>query len=708
MKKKIIAALLSLALLPCSSAFASQEEAVDYLQKKNILVGDENGDLQLDSCVTRAEFAKMAVMSFSLDTNKSFKTEFTDLTDEHWAYDYIQTACYYGLIDGFEDGTVRPDDNITFEQAVKMATIRRYSYTEYPQGYIANAIDYQCLDDIDAAIGEYMTRRNTITLIYNVIQSMDNGLLSNEFYLSDSLSDTETDTETDTVTILEDIPALSLSGSASEGFSGGGGGAALKEAYLNINPYFNTESYAKEDENIFKNASLSPLSTFSIDTDTASYSNMRRFILEGTVPPSGSIRSEELINYFDYDLPQPNDGTPFSVTTEVSRCPWNENNSLAMISIQGEKISPEERQPQNLVFLIDVSGSMYSANKLPLIKRSLSLLLDKLDERDKISIVTYASGTEVKLSGTPASEKDEIMDCIDSLSAGGSTAGAAGLQLAYEQAEKFKIDGNNRIILCTDGDFNVGISSNAELKDMVSSKRDNGIFLSILGFGIGNYKDDKLEIMADNGNGNYYYVDNLREAYKIFVTEMTQTLYTIAKDVKIQVEFNPAQIKEYRLIGYENRLLNNEDFENDEKDAGELGSGAKVTALYELVRADGDENITGDDTLRYQTSTYSTSDELMDIKLRYKLPESSESILKEYPVSSTMITEDTSDNFRFAASVAELGMLLNNSEFVGNSTYDSVVKLARNARGEDFYGFRTEFVQLVDLLRYIDRQQIIK
>jgi Ca-activated chloride channel family protein len=373
-----------------------------------------------------------------------------------------------------------------------------------------------------------------------------------------------------------------------------------------------------------------------------------------------------------------------------------------MINIQGEEL--KERQPQNLVFLLDVSGSMYSYNKLPLVKRSMELLLDKLSYKDTISIVTYSSGTKVLASGINASRKGKIMSIINSLGAGGSTAGEAGLQRAYEQAEKFKCDGNNRIILCTDGDFNVGISDNDELKKMISEKRDNNIFISVLGFGMGNYKDDKLETIADNGDGGYYYIDNLREAKKVLSDEMTSTLYTIAKDVKIQVEFNPSQVESYRLIGYENRVLENEQFADDKTDAGELGAGASVTALYEIVPAKtAATEASSQSELRYQTAIYRDSNELMDVKLRYKLPTGGDSILKEYPITAEATTAEPGENFRFAAGVAELGMLLNDSEYKGTSSYDSVIELIRGAMGDDKYGFRHELVQMVDLIRFLNR-----
>lgn len=709
LKKRLISFLLASSML-FITASAEYDTAVNALIEQNILQGDENGDLNLSAPVTRAEFIKMVLEALGIETASGGENTFTDLTPNHWAYDYILTASSIGLINGFDDKTVKPDDNVTYEQAVKtVVQAVNTGMFEYPQGYIGFAIDNMFLDNVQSHIGEYMTRLDTANLIYNVsVYAKSNGIknnISDESTLGAASNDSTTNYVQDSSIASPGGGGLATSGGGGSASSGSSSSSVLGGSlpvYPYINPYYNTEEYDAQDENIFKTTALSPLSTFSIDTDTASYSNMRRYIISGQIPPKGSIRSEELINYFDYDLPLPEDSTPFSVTTEVAACPWNDLNKIAMINIKGDEIPKSERQVQNLVFLIDVSGSMYSQNKLPLIKKSMSILLDNLDERDTISIVTYASGTNVILSGANASERDRIMDCINSLHAGGSTNGESGLQLAYEQAEEFKTDGNNRIILCTDGDFNVGITSDADLKNIVSEKRESGIYLSILGFGMGNYKDSKLEIMADNGNGNYYYIDSLREAKKVLADEMTKTLYTIAKDVKIQVEFNPATVKEYRLIGYENRILNAEDFNNDKKDAGEIGAGACVTALYEIVPEENGEAVTGDDSLRYQTSTYSQSGELMDVKIRYKLPDSDESVLNEYPVENT-VSESMSKNLSFASAAAELGMILNRSEYMGTSTYDSVMELAKNGKDEDEYGLKAEFIQLVDLLRYIDR-----
>lgn len=708
MKRKIISSVIAFSFL-FGTAYAGYDKATETLAEQGILQGDENGNLNLESYVTRAEFAKMAVEAFNIDVKSNYIDKFSDLSKAHWAYEYIMAAAENGIINGFEDGTVRPDDNITYEQAIKMAVhVMNAGEMAYPEGYIEFAIDNQLLDSVNSHISEFMTRIDTVNLIYNVSESIksetlydpnyDYGIFSPNISAGGSAANSASLKES----AIAEIESPETSSGGGGGTMSGSSAGLLYGTSPYINPYYNTEEYTSEDENVFKKASVSPLSTFSIDTDTASYSNMRRFIISGQIPPDGSIRSEELINYFDYDMPDPVNGDPFAVNTEIAECPWNSANKLAMINIKGEEITLSERQPQNLVFLIDISGSMFSPNKLPLIKRSMSLLLEALDERDTISIVTYASGTQVQLSGANASDKENIMNCINSLNAGGSTNGEAGLQLAYEQAEKFKNNGNNRIILCTDGDFNVGITSDGDLKSIVSEKRKSGIYLSVLGFGMGNYKDSKMEIMADNGNGSYYYIDNLREAKKVLVDEMTKTLYTIAKDVKFQVEFNPSVVNEYRLIGYENRILNTEDFNNDKKDAGEIGAGACVTALYEIVPASDGKAVTGDDSLRYQTSTYSGSSELMDVKIRYKLPDSDESILKEYPIEN-ITSEEMSKNFSFACAAAELGMILNNSEYKGTSTYDSVINLAKYGKDDDKFGIKTEFIQLVDLLRYIDR-----
>jgi len=464
---------------------------------------------------------------------------------------------------------------------------------------------------------------------------------------------------------------------------------------------FNTEGYSAIHENGFKSPMREPLSTFSIDVDAASYSNIRRFILEGQKQVPDAVRVEEMINYFDYDYPQPKNGHPFSIVYELGACPWSIGNKLLHIGLQGEKLSNQEIPPSNLVFLLDVSGSMDAPNKLPLLKNAMKLLVSQLRAQDRVAIVVYAGSSGLVLPSTPGNQKELILAALDRLQAGGSTAGSAGLKLAYEVAEEhFLNDGNNRIILATDGDFNVGPSSNAEMERMIESYRDKGIYISVTGFGMGNYKDDKMEIIADKGNGNYSYIDNLMEAKKVFINEFSSTLYTIAKDVKIQIEFNPAYVKEYRLVGYENRLLNEEDFDNDKKDAGEMGAGHSVTALYEIVPANRQDDCVRQ--LKYQQSTalpgIAESGELATIKFRYKKPEGTKSILMTETIPQNALTlDETSDNFRFSAAVAGFGMLLRNSDYKGNLGYNAVLSLARGAKGKDTDGYRAEFIRLVEL-----------
>lgn len=466
--------------------------------------------------------------------------------------------------------------------------------------------------------------------------------------------------------------------------------------------YYNTEEYAEISENTFKWATKTPLSTFSIDVDGASYSNVRRMIMDGRLPLQDAVRVEELINYFSYDYEQPKGKHPFSVNTEVGKAPWNPDHQLVQIGIQGEKIDAENLPPSNLVFLLDVSGSMNSHNKLPLLKKGFKLLTNQLREEDYVSIVVYAGSSGLVLPPTSGADKETILEALNKLRAGGSTAGAAGIKQAYDVAkEHFREDGNNRVILATDGDFNVGVSSNSELVDLIEEKRDEGIFLSVLGFGSGNLKDSKMEQIANNGNGNYYYIDNLLEAKKVLVSEMGGTLHTIAKDVKIQVEFNPQNVKAYRLIGYENRLLADEDFNNDEKDAGELGAGHTVTALYEVIPhgVDIDSSLSDIDSLKYQTPAAPVNgfdDELMTVKLRYKQPDGEKSQLLSQIVKSSDDTE-LSQNLKFAASVASFGMLLRDSKFKGDSSFRMVQQLARESKGFDENGYRAEFIKIVEL-----------
>jgi Ca-activated chloride channel homolog len=464
---------------------------------------------------------------------------------------------------------------------------------------------------------------------------------------------------------------------------------------------FNTEAYDRIYENPFLAARSNPFSTFSIDVDTASYSNVRRFLNQGQLPPADAVRIEELVNYFPYDYPAPDGELPFSAHVEVAACPWNAEHRLARIGLKGKAIEQQDRAVCNLVFLLDVSGSMASPNKLPLLKSAMKMLVQNLTEQDHVAIVVYAGAAGLVLPSTSCSEKETILSALDRLEAGGSTNGGEGIQLAYRTAkEHFVPSGVNRVILCTDGDFNVGTTSQGELIRMMEEKAREGVFLSILGFGMGNYKDSTLENLTNKGNGNYAYIDTIHEARKVLVEQMDSTLITIAKDVKIQVDFNPARVGAYRLLGYENRMLRTEDFHDDTKDAGEIGAGHTVTALYELVPAGKEMDLPPVDASKYQQpgelSPSATSDELFTVKLRYKHPQADTSQLLSIAVSDDgkPLVEASSD-FQFAAAVAAFGMLLRDSEHKGTSTYDLVMELAEPGRGSDPGGYRTEFLQLV-------------
>jgi Ca-activated chloride channel homolog len=464
----------------------------------------------------------------------------------------------------------------------------------------------------------------------------------------------------------------------------------------------NTEEYSNITENGFHKVTDEPLSTFSIDVDAASYSNVRRYLNNNELPPAGTVRTEEMINYFKYQYPQPTGKDPFSINTEISNCPWNKDNKLVLIGLQGKNIPVENLPASNLVFLIDVSGSMMDENKLPLVKASLKMLTDQLREKDRISIVVYAGNAGLVLPTTSGRDKIKIKNAIDELEAGGSTAGGAGIQLAYKTAaDNLLKERNNRVILCTDGDFNVGVSSEDDMVRLIEKERNTGIFLTVLGYGMGNYKDSKMQQLADKGNGNHAYIDGINEAKKVLVNEFGGTLFTIAKDVKLQLEFNPAKVAGYRLIGYENRLLNKEDFNDDKKDAGELGSGHTVTALYEIIPVGVKSEFLKDvDPLKYQNkvknNTSSFNDEMLTIKFRYKSPDKDNSELIVHTVSDKGINiNSTSDNFRFATSVAGFTMLLRSSEYKGKSTYDQVLSMANASLGKDTEGYRKEFVSLV-------------
>jgi len=465
----------------------------------------------------------------------------------------------------------------------------------------------------------------------------------------------------------------------------------------------NTEEYKNIEENGFKKVNENPLSTFSIDVDAASYSNMRRYLNRGELPPADAIRTEELINYFSYNYPQPTGKDPVKITTEIGSCPWNKNHRLVRIGLKAKEIPTEKLPVSNLVFLIDVSGSMYGPQRLGLVQSSLKLLVNNLRDADRVAIVVYSGSAGEHLPSTSGSDKQKIREAIDELTAGGSTAGGEGIKLAYKIAKKnFVKEGNNRIILCTDGDFNVGVSSNEGLENLIEQERKSGVYLTVLGYGMGNYKDSKMQILAEKGNGNHAYIDNLQEANRVLVNEFGATMYTVAKDVKLQIEFNPSQVQAYRLIGYESRLLKDEDFNNDAKDAGEMGAGHTVTAFYEVVPAGVESNFVNKvDDLKYQKKVkpalqpVTGSKELLTVKLRYKAPDEDISKKLELPLVDNKGNNVSSD-FRFAAAVAMFGQLLRDSDFKGNATYAQVIAMAKTALDNDERGYRREFLRLVE------------
>ena len=470
----------------------------------------------------------------------------------------------------------------------------------------------------------------------------------------------------------------------------------------------NAETYKEIKENSFVAVAQQPVTTFSADVDRAAYANVRRIIGYGQIPPKDAVRIEEMVNYFDYDYPAPEEGSvsPLRVSPELAPAPWNPNHLLLRIGLQAKKIDLAKAPPSNIVFLIDVSGSMDEENKLPLLKSSFKMLLGQLRPDDKIAIVTYANGTKVALPSTSVKDKEKIIKVLDNLYASGGTSGGRGIQLAYEQAQKsFIKNGNNRIILATDGDFNIGINNTTDLEKFIEKQRESGIYMSVLGFGIGNYRDDMAETIADKGNGNYAYIDNITEAKKVLVNELSGTLFAVAKDVKLQLEFNPKYVKEYKLIGYENRMLANEDFTNDKKDAGEIGAGHTVTALYELVPSDGKVA----QSLRYQSQELNEKgkgNELGFLKIRYKDPKvkDAKSVeITEPLVFNKKALKETSTDYRFAASVAEFGILLRDNSNKANATYDQVIELAEGAIGNDPEGYRKEFVRLVKSVKILPK-----
>ena len=485
--------------------------------------------------------------------------------------------------------------------------------------------------------------------------------------------------------------------------------AVCPTAMYDMDTRMNTEEYDRIQENGFKSVADTPLSTFSIDVDPASYSNMRRFINRGELPPADAIRTEELVNYFSYDYPKPTGNDPVRITVEAGTCTWNTAHRLVRIGLKAKEIPTEQLPASNLVFLIDVSGSMWGANRLDLVKSSLKLLVNNLRNKDKVAIVTYAGSAGVKLEATSGGDKQKIREAIDELTAGGSTAGGAGIHLAYQIAKKnFISDGNNRIILCSDGDFNVGVSSAEGLEQLIEKERKSGVHLTVLGYGMGNYKDKKIQVLAEKGNGNHAYIDNLQEANRVLVGEFGATLHTVAKDVKLQVEFNPSQVQAYRLIGYESRLLKDEDFNNDAKDAGDMGAGHTVTAFYEVIPAGVKNEYVGKvDDLKYQKKEKMTlkptgSDELLTVKLRYKAPDKDVSRKMELPFVDNK-GDSVSSDFRFASAVAMFGQLLRDSDFKGTADYDKVIKLAKQGLNNDERGYRREFIRLVEAAKGLEK-----
>lgn len=467
--------------------------------------------------------------------------------------------------------------------------------------------------------------------------------------------------------------------------------------------HFNRESYNHTPENSFITTLNDPLSTFSIDVDTASYSNIRRFIQSGHLPPVGAVRIEEMINYFSYNYPEPK-SVPFSISTELGPCPWQPENKLIRIGIKAKDLDEKQLPPSNLVFLIDISGSMNHADKLPLLKKSILMLTEKLSKNDRIAIVVYAGSDRIVLRPTPGNKKDVIRKAIQELTSGGSTHASSGIQTAYDLAlQSLMPGGNNRIILASDGDFNVGITSRGELEQLIAEKKESGVYLTVLGFGMGNFHDDTMEVLADKGNGNYAYIDSLLEAKKVLIKERASTLFALANDVKLQVEFNPAKVGGYRLLGYENRALADEDFNNDKKDAGEIGIGHTVTALYEIIPA-GSKSIPLVDPLKYQevVHTNQPSEEILTVKLRYKPLGGKESLLLSHSLDDNRnVLEKTSLDFRFATAVAGYGLLLRHSDYSGRMNYPELITLARSGRGKDHEGYRAEFIRLLEMSEII-------
>ena len=614
------------------------------------------------------------------------------------AFSYSQTGEIAGRITDKETKMPVPEATLVLSKSGKIiskATSNKngnYVFNKLSSG--SYKIDVSCVGFMKDAKNNIVVNANKSIKINIKLQSIKHDMIIKE-------EDVELSIGVDNME-LESYPVTTQIAYNRMGMKSMAGGTQTYDM-----PYvdYNTESYDVINENTFKDAINNPLSTFSVDVDKASYSNIRRFLKQNVLPNKDAVRIEEMINYFDYDYPQPKNDAPFSINMEMSSCPWNKNHDLLMIGLQGKEVDTKNIPAGNFVFLIDVSGSMNSPNKLPLLKQAFKILVDNLRPQDRVAIVVYAGAAGTVLESTSGKNKKKINGALEQLQAGGSTAGGAGIKLAYAIAkENFIRKGNNRVILATDGDFNIGASSDAEMVRLIEKKRDDGIFLTVLGLGMGNYKDSKMEKLSNAGNGNYAYIDNILEAKKVLGKEIWGTLFTIAKDVKFQIEFNPSQIKAYRLIGYENRLLNKEDFNDDKKDAGEIGSGHTVTALYEIIKSGSDEDISNVDPLKYQKNSIVKSNDLLTIKLRYKLPDGDISKLIESKVQgSDILKKSPSNNFVFSSAVAEFGMLLRDSEFKSSATYEQVIQLANQSKGEDSNGYRNEFINLVETAKLLSQ-----
>lgn len=607
---------------------------------------------------------KKSVKNFQ-NSKPTIKVKKNDNSDYWWWYSSGSKTIYWKPVDGalyYEIYSKAADADKFTLAATVFVTEYSPGYTNVDVQYYVRAVTFTDSDYIKYSKASNIVKVKKAAEKYYEDDADYDSVAEEESYYEEASDDAEYDVE-----MTESLPAVMPVPPIAE---------------------FNTEEYSKAEESGYKTAALSPLSTFSADVDTASYANLRRVINDDEYISADMVRIEEMLNYFDYDYAEPTGDVPFSVNTELTDCPWNSKAKLLRVGIQGAEV--EEEPASNLVFLVDVSGSMDYADKLPLVKKSINKLAATMGKNDRISVVTYSGEEQVILAGAKGTQRRTVAKLTSLLDAYGCTNGESGINAAYALAEKYYIEGgNNRIILCTDGDLNVGISSEDELKKLIEDKRKNGVFFSVMGFGAGNIKDNKMETLADNGNGSYHYIDSEKEAYKVMVEERDSTLFTIAKDVKIQVEFNPNRVKGYRLIGYDNRRLDNEDFSDDTKDAGDIGAGHSVTALYEIIPETGKSS-----GLKYSSSAKSAkSDEWLTVSLRYKEPDGSKSKLVSKAVKGSEYTSKMSADTAFACAVTEFGLILKDSEYKGSSSYDDIEKLLEKAGSKDSY--KKEFALLV-------------